>query len=143
MLLDSFTKAFSHPFFRERRDATVILAVGHIVLQPHAQLFVFCAFIYRPKEGKDLQLCVGDDDITRSVELQEKPVLPIGELEFDYAVGANLRDGADPPRPEELSEPFDKGRGFGCSRPSIFCKMAAEAAFDDKLLTMVGLVELE
>lgn len=76
-------------------------------------------------------------------ELQKQPVLSIAELEFENAVGANLRDRGQPSSSEELSQSRNES-GRRCSRCSdkLGC-VATKPCVDDQLLLVVGFGELE
>lgn len=68
----------------------------------------------------------GELSLTYGEELEVEPVLPITKLELEDSVGADLRDGREPPGFEKLAKPRDEDRGGSGSCAGKFGEVAAK-----------------
>jgi hypothetical protein len=104
---------------------------------------VLFALVHVPQQRQDFEVCIREDNVAACVEFEVQSVQSIRELQFEYAVGANLGDRGYSACFQVLAQFRDKrrGRSGGCAR--IFGEMAAEARVDEQLLAVVGFVELD
>jgi hypothetical protein len=73
----SLLKSLLDPLFRKLRNAPIVLTKRQIVLQASPQLFVFGALLDIAQQSQDLQVSVGEHDVSTRVELKVEPVQPV------------------------------------------------------------------
>jgi hypothetical protein len=70
---------------------------------------VLFALLDIAQQREDVQVAICKNDVAASVELEVEPVQPVGELELENAVGADLGNGGDSAGLQVLAQLSDEG----------------------------------
>ena len=143
LLLHYPLQALLNALLGQWRHSPVVLSYRQVILEPHSQPFMLCAFIYITQQRNNVQLIVRQDDISTRIELQKQMVKAVGELKFYYAIRANLRNRSYSSSLEGFAQLLYKWRGRRCCGPYKARKMASEARVYNELFSVVGFLELK